>query len=82
MRIAMTLKQTKAKLVSHPNTEQILIYLQQKYELLINKINAYYLVRKRVLEVKQENLVAEVENSDLMTHYKELKERLTEQRRS
>lgn len=78
----MTLKQTKAKLVSHPNTEQILIYLQQKYELLINKINAYYLVRKRVLEVKQENLVAEVENSDLMTHYKELKERLTEQRRS
>jgi len=82
MRIAMTLKQTKAKLVSHPNAEQALVYLQQEYELLINKVNAYYLVRKRVLHAKREHLLAEVESSDLMAQYQELKQRLAEQRRS
>ena len=78
----MTLKHTKAKLITHPNTEQTLIYLQQEYELLVNKINEYYLVRKKVLQARREHLRVEVEKSDLMAHYQELKLRLTEQRRS
>ncbi|ALO33549.1 acyl-CoA desaturase [Colwellia sp. MT41] len=82
MRIAMTLKNTKAKLITHPNTEQTLIYLQQEYELLVSKINEYYLVRKKVLQAKRDHLLAEVEKSDLMAQYQELKQRLTEQRRS
>ena len=82
MRIAMTLKHTKAKLISHPHTEQTLIYLQQEYELLVNKINEYYIIRKKVLQEKREHLLVEVEKSDLMAHYQELKQRLTEQRRS
>jgi len=82
MRIEMMLKKAKAQLVSQPNAEQALIYLQQEYELLINKINAYYIIRKKVLHEKHEHLLAEVENSDLMVQYKELKCRLIEQRRS
>jgi len=82
VRITMMLKQTKSKLVSHPNTEHILIHLQQEYELLVNKINAYYLVRKKLLQAQHDRLLADVEASELIAQYQELNMRLVEQRRS
>jgi len=82
MRLAMTLKRTKAKLATHPNAEQAVIYLHQEYELLVTKINAYYLVKKQVLHAKRDHLLAEVEQSELLAQYKELKQKLAEQRRS
>jgi stearoyl-CoA desaturase (delta-9 desaturase) len=81
-RIAMMLKQVKAKLVSHPNTDHILINLQQEYELLIDKINAYYQIKKKLLHSKHERLLADVDGSELVAQYLELKETLVEQRRS
>lgn len=79
MRIAMTLKQTKEKVLSQPNAEQLLNYLQQEHEVLITKINAYYLVKKKVIREKKEQLLAEVESTELMIQYQDLKLRMVEQ---
>ena len=81
-RLEMKLKRTKAKLVSCPNAEQSIAYLQQEYDILIAKLNAYYQIRKTVIAAKREQVIADVENSELMTQYQELKQRLIEQRRS
>ncbi|MCP4984954.1 MAG: hypothetical protein GY928_02460 [Colwellia sp.] len=62
----MTLKQTREKVISQPNAEQVLIYLQKDHETLINKINAYYLVKRKVMHEKREQLLAEVESTELM----------------
>ncbi len=82
MRIAMTLKQTKAKVQSQPNAEQLLSYLQQEHEMLINKINAYYQIKKKVIHEKKVQLLAEVESTELIVQYQELKLRMIEQHRS
>ncbi len=81
MRIAMTLKRTKEKVLSQPNAEQLLNYIQQEHEVLISKINAYYLVKKKVIREKKEQLLAEVESTELMMQYQELKLRMVEQHR-
>ncbi len=82
MRIAMTLKQTKAKVQSQPNAEQLLSYLQQEHEMLISKINAYYQIKKKVIHEKKVQLLAEVESTELIVQYQELKLRMIEQHRS
>lgn len=80
MRIAMVLKRSKEKLQSQPNAEQALINLQQEYDLLISKMNAFYQVKKALVSAKREQVIAEVEKSDLIIQYKELKKHLKNQR--
>jgi len=82
MRLAMTLKRSKDKLIALPDAEQALLQLQQEYDLLISKLNAYYQVRKTLLLEKHEQVMADVEKSELMKQYHELKTRLNEQRKS
>ncbi len=82
MRHAMTLKRSKDKIITLPNAEQALQQLQQEYDLLINKLNAYYQVRKALLLEKREQVMADVEKSELMNQYQELKTKVSEQRRS
>jgi stearoyl-CoA desaturase (delta-9 desaturase) len=82
MRIAMTLKRSQLKLQTHPDAEKMLARLQVEYDALVIKINEYYATRKKVFANKKQQLLSDVENSELMKHYLELKERLTEQQRS
>ena len=82
MRLAMTLKRTKDKLHARPNTEQALINLQHEYDLLISKVNDFYLVRKTLIAEKRQQVLVEVEKSELMKQYQELKANLVEQRKT
>jgi len=82
MRLAMTLKLSKDKLIRLPNTEQSILHLQHEYDLLISKLNDYYQIRKTLLTEKREQVLADVEKSDLMKQYKELKLKLTEQQKN
>jgi len=82
MRLAMTLKRSKDKLIRLPNAEQTIMQLQQEYDLLITKLNAYYQVRKTLLSAKREQVLADVEKSELMKQYQELKDKVIEQRKS
>jgi stearoyl-CoA desaturase (delta-9 desaturase) len=81
-KLAMTLKRSQQKLKSHPDAEKLLERLQCEYDALIHKINEYYAVRKQVFALKKQQLVDDVENSEPMKQYHELKQRLAEQQRS
>ena len=82
MRLAMTLKRSKDSLIHLPNAEQAISQLQQEYDLLISKLNDYYQVRKALLLEKREQVLADVEKSELMKQYQELKTKVAEQRKS
>ena len=81
MRLAMILKRSKDKLTLLPNTEQAILHLQQEYDLLISKLNAYYQIRKTLLNEKRERVLADVEKSELMKQYNELKLKLAQQQK-
>ena len=49
---------------------------------LINKLNAYYQVRKALFTSKRKQVLADVERSELMKQYQELKLKLSEQQKS
>jgi len=82
MRLAMTLKRSKEKLTKLPNTEQAIMQLQQEYDLLISKFNDFYQVRKALLNAKREQVLADVEKSELMKQYHDLKFKFSEQQKS
>ena len=78
----MILLRSQEKIALHPDAEQLLERLQQEYDELINKVNAFYAARKALLASKRDQLIADVENSEAMTQYQEIKQLLAEQRRS
>lgn len=82
MRLAMVLKSSKERLSQLPNAEHTIVQLQQEYDLLINKLNAYYQVRKALFTSKRKQVLADVERSELMKQYQELKLKLSEQQKS
>ncbi|WP_206486438.1 fatty acid desaturase [Thalassotalea sp. G2M2-11] len=81
-RLTMVFKKRQQQLVSHPNAEQLLARLQHEYDVLIVKLNDYYEIKKTLFANKRAKLMADVERSELMGQYKELKQRLIEQQRS
>jgi len=81
-RLSMMLQRSKQKLKFHPEAEQLLTRLQQEYDTLIIKVNEFYDARKQLVASKRDKLIADVENSELVLQYKELKQRLAEQQRS
>jgi stearoyl-CoA desaturase (delta-9 desaturase) len=81
-KLAMALKRSQLKLKSHPDAEKLLERLQYEYDTLVHKINEYYAIRKHVFALKKQKLVDDVENSEPMKQYQELKQRLAEQQRS
>ncbi len=81
-RIAMVFKKSQIKLKRHPNAEQMLEKLQLEYDALVLKINQFYEARKALITAKRNKLVANVERSEIMIQYKELKFRLAEQQKS
>ena len=81
-KLAMTLKLSQQKLKPHPQAELMLANLQQEYDVLIKKMNDYYATKKKLIVAKREQLLAEVESSDLVKQYQELKQKFIEQKRS
>jgi len=81
-RIKMILKRSQLKLKSHPNGEQLREALQHEYDVLVLKINAFYEARKQLLTAKRNNLIKNIEDSEVFTHYKELKSHLAAQQKS
>jgi len=85
MRIAMMLKRSQDKVTNLPNAEQAkqqLQQLQHEYDLLISRLNAYYQVRKALLIERREQVMVDVEKSELMKQYQELKHKVSEQRKA
>ena len=81
-RLSMILLRSQEKIATHPDAEQLLERLQHEYDELIHKINEFYEVRKALIASKRDQLMADVENSDVMAQYQEIKRRLAEQQRS
>ena len=81
-RLAMVLQKSQQKAKSLPNADQVLEKLQLEYDLLITKVNEYYEARKELLTAKKQQLVADIENSDIMARYQELKDKLAAQQKS
>ncbi|MDO6425921.1 fatty acid desaturase [Thalassotalea sp. 1_MG-2023] len=81
-RVSMELKRKQLKLAAHPNADQLLERLQQEYDHLIVKLNAFYEVKKQVLLSKREQIIADVEKSELLLRYKEIKFNFQQQQRS
>lgn len=81
-KLAMALKTTQQRLTSHPQAEEMLKKLEHEYEVLLAKINEFYALKKQILLNKKQQLVCEVENSELMKQFIELKANLAEQRKN
>jgi stearoyl-CoA desaturase (delta-9 desaturase) len=81
-KLAMTLKRTKEKLIVLPNTEKTIMHLQNEYDLLIKKLNDFYQIRKALLQAKGEQVMQEVESSELRAQYLEIKKTLIAQQRN
>lgn len=81
-KLAMSLKRSQQRLISHPQAEEMKQKLEAEYEALIARVNEFYAMKKQVLINKKEKLLTEVENSELMKQFSELKESLAEQRKN
>jgi len=81
-KLAMTLQRSQQKLKLHPEAEIMLEKLQCEYDNLITKVNEFYAVRKKLIATKRDKLIADVEASEVVAHYQELKNHLNEQRKS
>ena len=81
-RLAMVLKEKQEKLAKHPNAEDLLVRLQGEYDALVVRINDYYAIKKQLLVAKREQLKADVESSELLQKYNELKFNLNQQKRA
>jgi len=81
-KLAMTLKRSQKKLAAYPDADKMRERLQCEYDMLIVKINEYYAAHKKLFSDTKRQLVNDVENSELMKNYLELKQSLAEQQRS
>lgn len=79
---ATLLESTKRKLQQASGAHVQLDKLQQEYELLITKIQHYYKVRKRLLEMQKTKVLKQCEDSSLIAQYNELKSSLVNQQQT
>lgn len=80
-KLLMTLKISQKKLALHPDAEKMYEKLQLEYDTLIVKMNEFYSVKKALLVSKKDELINDVEQSELLKQYQELKEKFTNQKR-
>ncbi len=65
---------TKSCLANSANMQEQMDRLQTEYDVLINKLQHYYKVRKRLIEMQKQKMLKQCERSALMQQYTELKE--------
>lgn len=80
-KLAMTLQQSKERVSTLPNSEQLIAKLQHEYDTLIAKVNDVYAAKKALLTAQKDKLIENVETSELMVQYKELCNRLAQQQK-
>jgi stearoyl-CoA desaturase (Delta-9 desaturase) len=73
-RVEMQLKNVQRKVAQLPNAGVLSQRVQKEYELLVEKMTAYYEIKKRLLEVKKRQVVEQYEKLDLDYKYRELKQ--------
>ncbi|GAA5216579.1 fatty acid desaturase [Corallincola platygyrae] len=78
-RYQMQLKSLQDKLPTSEQSEQLLAKAQAEYELLLEKLNAFYSTRKRLLEMKKYRMLKRYEESQLAAQCRELQLRWQEQ---
>ncbi|MBU3022009.1 fatty acid desaturase [Aestuariibacter sp. A3R04] len=79
-RAAMQLQKTSAKLAAIPDADELLVKVQQEYDLLVQKMTAYYEAKKRLMAIRKRHLTRSVERLEIDFHYKELKHALALQK--
>lgn len=82
---AMQLKRAKARLSRLPDADPVLQKIEQEYELLLERMQAYYELKKNRLLLKKQQLQSSLHEHyaelNLQKQYQELKALFTEQRR-
>lgn len=73
-KIEMQLQKTQAKVSSLPNAEEIMLKVQSEYDLLVQRMAAYYSAKKQFMDLKRRKLKLDYENLDFDFRYKELKQ--------
>jgi stearoyl-CoA desaturase (delta-9 desaturase) len=81
-KFSMVLKQNQQKLKTHPNGDLLLARLQQEYDDLMVRLNAYYAAKKQLITSKKQKFIADVEQGELGLQYAELKQLLSQQKQS
>lgn len=79
---AMNLQRIQKRLVGMPNAEALNAKVMAEFEMLVESINAYYALKKQMLDSKKEDLVKKYEHSLLKIRYDQLSEKLVQQRKS
>jgi stearoyl-CoA desaturase (delta-9 desaturase) len=72
-RLVMQLQRSKIRIASLANGEEIMQKLQDEYELLVQRMTEYYAAKKRMMELKKQDLKRSYEKLELHHRYKELK---------
>lgn len=81
---AQELFKTKNKLMklSIPNKEEALVAIQKEYDMMLSKMSEFYQLKKQWVETTKNQLVENVEKSQLNKRYKELKISWIEQQKN
>ncbi len=80
-KLTMTLMRSQQKITKRADAEQMLEKLQHEYDMLIVKVNEVYAAKKKLVLLKKNKLIKNVETSEMMLQYKELKQHLADQQR-
>ncbi|MFT7314393.1 MAG: stearoyl-CoA desaturase (delta-9 desaturase) [Paraglaciecola sp.] len=56
-----------------PNAEEILHGLQQEYDVIVQKMAEFYATKKRLMDIRKQNIQRSYERLELDFKYKELK---------
>jgi len=78
------LNKTKTHLIrlSLPNKEEALAAVQKEYDLMLSKMNEFYQLKKEWVESTKDQLIENVEKSQLNQRYKVLKQSWSEQQKN
>ncbi len=76
------LQRAMKKLEQQPNSSHLIEALQHEFELLMNKLNDYYALKKQLMDKQRNNLVERYEHSLLRIRYRQLKTEFKLQKKS
>lgn len=71
---AMQLQVAQERVAQMPNAEELRSLIEAEYQLLLEKMTAYYSTKKRLVAIKKRHLRRSIEGLELDFRYKELKQ--------
>ena len=79
-KVQMQLQRARENVKRRPNAEQLLQLLEQEYELLLQRMQDYYNLKKELLLQRKQKLVAHYQAVDFKHSYLEFRDHLQQQR--